>query len=264
MKTQDYVIYFDIDGTLIDHRTHTLPKTAIQALHQLKRSGYLLCIATGRRMASIQSEVLHAVEWDGFVCTNGQTVYDEDKRLISNITLQPKTVRECIALAQETNTSIEIKTADEHFLINDYSDAMRKAYDYFHIPLPKQINKYTNLDINTLMVYREAERDYRDFSRIDGIDIYPGVDCYADITHANYSKADGIEVSLSQLNKTKYIAIGDSMNDFTMLEHADIAIAMGNSESQLKHMSDYITAPVHKDGISECAKWILRQLQFKY
>ena len=42
------IIFFDIDGTLLDHATGKISEKTHQVLRQLGEKGILLCIATGR------------------------------------------------------------------------------------------------------------------------------------------------------------------------------------------------------------------------
>lgn len=44
-------------------------------------------------------------------------------------------------------------------------------------------------------------------------------------------------------------AFGDSINDVEMLKHVQHGIAMGNGTKAAKEAADYITAPLHEDGI---------------
>ena len=41
------VIFFDIDGTIIDERTHTIPESTIRAVEQLRKNGHTPIINTG-------------------------------------------------------------------------------------------------------------------------------------------------------------------------------------------------------------------------
>ena len=42
------IIFFDIDGTLVDSITGCIPEKTYEALHRLRENRILLCIATGR------------------------------------------------------------------------------------------------------------------------------------------------------------------------------------------------------------------------
>ena len=41
-------IFFDIDGTLVSFKTHSIPKSTLYALDLLKKKGIKIFIATGR------------------------------------------------------------------------------------------------------------------------------------------------------------------------------------------------------------------------
>lgn len=42
------IIFFDIDGTLIDMKTKRISEKVMDTLKQLKNNGIKICIATGR------------------------------------------------------------------------------------------------------------------------------------------------------------------------------------------------------------------------
>ena len=47
------IIFFDIDGTLIDLQRKAITDTMLSTLIRLKQKGYLLCLATGRGPSSL-------------------------------------------------------------------------------------------------------------------------------------------------------------------------------------------------------------------
>ena len=56
------IIFFDIDGTLIDMRTKRISEKMLETLIRLKENGIILCIATGRSPISLQL-YLEAAVW---------------------------------------------------------------------------------------------------------------------------------------------------------------------------------------------------------
>ena len=63
------IVFFDIDGTLIDDDTQILPDSACEAVAALRRQGHLAILNTGRPHSHIDPRVL-ALIWDGFAsCT---------------------------------------------------------------------------------------------------------------------------------------------------------------------------------------------------
>ena len=52
------------------------------------------------------------------------------------------------------------------------------------------------------------------------------------------------------------ISIGDGPNDMEMLVETAVSIAMGNADSGLKTMADFVTDDVDQDGLWKAFKWI--------
>ena len=71
-------LFFDIDGTILSEETKEIPKSAIEALLEVKKKGHLLFINTGRTMCSIPAE-LKQFAFDGYLCGCGTylTYHDE-------------------------------------------------------------------------------------------------------------------------------------------------------------------------------------------
>lgn len=257
MSTREHVIYFDVDGTLTDNVHKCVPPTLIDALKKLKQAGFLLCISTGRRYTVIPPEILQLFPWDGFVCINGQTIHDKDGNLIYKNTMSHQSIRECVALANKTNTPIEGKSLSENFTINFFNENVYSAYRFFNGKLAPLRPDFDYDDVVCMMVFRNMGSSYDDFKQIEGIEVFPGMDCYADINSKGSSKFSGIQKSLEFFGKSKYIGIGDSLNDYDMLLNADIAISMGNGHEDLKAISNYITERPENDGILKAAEWII-------
>jgi len=54
------------------------------------------------------------------------------------------------------------------------------------------------------------------------------------------------------------MAIGDNFNDYTMIEYAQIGVAMGDAPTQLKAIATYTTDNVENNGVAQ----IISQLKF--
>ena len=52
------------------------------------------------------------------------------------------------------------------------------------------------------------------------------------------------------------IAMGDSMNDFDMIEKAGIGVAMGNAVPEIKDIADMITDDVNSAGVASALEKI--------
>ena len=68
------IIFFDIDGTLIDMEKKRITKRTLDALRRLQQNGILLAVATGRSPLIVPK--FDGVEFDVFLTYNGSYCYD--------------------------------------------------------------------------------------------------------------------------------------------------------------------------------------------
>ena len=62
------ILFFDIDETLLSHRTLGVPESAKRAIKKAKENGHLLFINTGRTISVVNREIkysyfLHTIKW---------------------------------------------------------------------------------------------------------------------------------------------------------------------------------------------------------
>lgn len=244
----------DVDDTLVDSRTHRVPESTVQALQELRDQGYLLCIATGRSIHSLHhgkfDDQLFA--WDGYVCNNGQILYDANKQQLFAHYIDEKAVRACIELGKKFHSPIQLES-ETTMLTMEPNDYVYTAHNFFDEPIP-DVNEYHGENIVMMAAYAPLEYDYQDYQNIDGIDVLPGQSTYADIVAQGYTKWNGIQKMLDIFNKDGFIAFGDSLNDIEMLQHASISVAMGQGNEKTKAVATYVTTPVDQDGIRNACR----------
>lgn len=76
------LIIFDIDGTLLDHDKE-LPESTKQAVKELKASGHVVAIATGRGPFMYEN-LRKELEIDTYISFNGQYVVHKNKEVYKN------------------------------------------------------------------------------------------------------------------------------------------------------------------------------------
>ncbi len=67
-------IFFDIDGTLVSFKTHTIPESTLAVIRRARKKGIRIFIATGRPQYFINN--LDGLEYDGIVMVNGAVCKD--------------------------------------------------------------------------------------------------------------------------------------------------------------------------------------------
>ena len=76
-------------------------------------------------------------------------------------------------------------------------------------------------------------------------------DMWLDCMAKDVNKGHAVKVIQDSLGikPEETMAFGDQLNDVEMLKHVQHGIAMGNGTKAAKEAADYITAPLHEDGI---------------
>jgi hydroxymethylpyrimidine pyrophosphatase-like HAD family hydrolase len=84
---------------------------------------------------------------------------------------------------------------------------------------------------------------------------YPDVD-FINVISPNVSKGKALEelcnfyaVQLSQV-----VAVGDGVNDISLLKNAGLPVAMGNAVGDLKSIAHFVTGDVDHSGLAEAIK----------
>lgn len=91
-------IFFDIDGTLVSFKTHEVPLSAKNAIHEVRKRGIKVFIATGRPLPFINN--LEGVEYDGIMSVTGACCMTADGEIIES---QPVDRRDIERFIEETS-----------------------------------------------------------------------------------------------------------------------------------------------------------------
>ena len=243
------IIFFDIDGTLIDMNTKQISGKTMEALQRLKARGIKLCIATGR--APISLPKFDGVEFDAFLTFNGSYCYDRQGTIFSN-PICPEDVQTILCNAAKLGRPVSVATKD-CLAANGYDEDLAEYYSFAHLNLTAA-EDFTNTarqEIYQVMLgCREADHP----AVLDGVrdaKITAWWDRAVDIIPKNGGKGIGIQKMLEhyRLHRQEAMAFGDGNNDIEMLEAVGTGVAMENASPRLKAVADDICGDVAQDGV---------------
>jgi len=245
---------FDIDGTLRNNTEFAVQESTIRALNALKDAGHRICISTGRSFGSMSRlEVYDMVTWDGFVCNNGQSVFDGASNVIEWNVFDPEIVLETIRIADAHDTPVMLKK--EHRIITrEPNEYVYDSHAYLNNPIPPVGTYNGKDDVLAMMIYAPKGYDYAEYLHIKGLHVAPMPSSYADASIEGVSKASGCLRVAKMYGLKGYIAFGDSQNDLDMFKGSDYAVCMGNGTPEARAAADYITSDVDHDGIANAVK----------
>lgn len=250
------LIFFDIDGTLLDHEKN-IPASTQQALADLKLAGHEIVIATGRG-PFMHQHIREALNIESYVSFNGSYVVYKDEVLYSHA-----------IDADRLHELTQISVANGHPLVFMTPEGMRtsterNAYsldgdDSLMLKLPPhEPDYYKGRDIYQCLLFckEEDEGYYKEHFSEFGYNRWHRYG--SDILPPGGSKARGIEVLIERagFEATDVYAFGDGLNDIEMLQYVHHSVAMGNAPDIVKQAARYVTKDVTEDGILHGLKMV--------
>lgn len=252
------VIFFDIDGTLIDTfgDLTDISLNVKAALRLLQSNGHYVFIASGRPYASLSKTILD-FGFDGYVLANGAHVMINNETIHSNPI--DKTFIKGLVESLDTQGIEYILVDHEHIYVKETTNEINDFYDKIGI-LSKDFIRDYNIDdlnihkaeiiipnenvLNHCKEFVNAHPDYGYFNSIHG--------SHFELFYKENTKAAGILKALEYLNipiENTY-AFGDGDNDIEMLSLVSCGIAMGNASDEVKKYANEITDTVINDGVA--------------
>ena len=243
------IIFFDIDGTLVDHATGAISLKTRETLKQLRKNGILLCIATGRSPASLPD--FQDLHFDAFCTYNGSLCYAGSETIYQN-PLHPADVTQVLqnaaAIGRPVSVAVRNRLAANGIDV-DLADYYRLAG--LALSVAHDFDQVLTQDIYQIMLgYRDDQREH--ITRgTQHVKLARSWDRAVDVVQATNSKGVAIDKILRyfHLPASQALAFGDSYNDIEMLQAVGTGVAMGNAPDQLKSIAKDVCGPVSEDGI---------------
>lgn len=255
--TNQSVIFFDIDGTLLNFNKK-LPLSTKDAIFKLKELGHIVAIATGRAPFMFE-DLRKELEIDTYVSYNGQYVVLNGEVLYTNplkISALEK-LAEAALLNRHPIVFMDHEdmkaNVPEHSYIKESIDTLKISRFPSHDPL---YYKGRDLYQSLLFCPEGEEKQYeQEFHEFDFIRWHP---VSVDVLPKGGSKAKGIEKIVAKLGfpEDRQFAFGDGLNDLEMLRTVYNSVAMGNAEEKVKEAAKFVTRSVEDDGILHGLKMV--------
>ena len=218
-NTDDYLIFTDLDGTLIDHNSYSYEK-AKEMLDFIEEKNIPLIIVTSKtkqEVLKIQNDLQISYP---FIVENGGGIFIPSKKDTEQITMG-KTYSEALEFLELYKDIFNIKS------FSDMRDEEVASLTGLSVQGAKLAKKR---DFSEPFIIEEESnvKVLKELCAREGFDIVKGGRFYHLIT-LGQDKANAM-VSLKKIYENKYskqyttIALGDGENDKTMLNFADIAV----------------------------------------
>ncbi|MGM7700997.1 Cof-type HAD-IIB family hydrolase [Pseudalkalibacillus sp. Hm43] len=246
------IVFFDIDGTLLDHEKR-VPKGTISAIQELQDNKIPMVIATGRAPFMFK-DLRTQLGINGFVSFNGQYVSYDDQCVYNN-PLDEEILTRLVNHSSDHDHPMVFLNTEEGRTTHLEHPHVQKSMDDLKMHHPSHDpDFYKGRSIFQALLYcddMEKESFYRD--TYEDFNFIRWHQYSIDVLPRTGSKAVGIEKMIQHLGyrQEDVVAFGDGLNDLEMLEYAGTGIAMGNAKKAAKRSADFVTKAVDDDGIRE-------------
>ena len=262
------LVAIDMDGTLLDS-VCKVPKENIKAIEKAIDNGVVVVPATGRCYRNTKNMITGAIPGISYYVTcNGAIVVDDDKEEVIYEELMKKAdVKAVYELIEKYPVFTEIYAG-----LNSYVDARRTKHLYRSV-LPteycdhllktvsevadlKTIADDPSISVSKFHIVGENSKDIEklrnEINEVDGLHPISLIPENIELTAGRWSKREGLKKLIAHLgiDREEVMVIGDSSNDYEMLEWAQYSVAMGNADEHAKELADYITATNNEAGVA--------------
>ncbi|MBS7346512.1 MAG: HAD family hydrolase [Candidatus Sacchiramonaceae bacterium] len=255
------VIFSDLDGTLLDDRSHLSSFTKSELPETIRNNDLFFSVASGRPPHFVEKIVSQFDLGENaryHVCYNGGVIFDMiENQIVSERVFILEDVRLIIEYFINRNERVIIFTEDKIFT-NHSSTALYKTYG----------ERVENLDLDNFSPHKIYKINASEFERSKLPDEFVqranfafygqrGDMISAEISPLGVDKGTGLLKICELLGVTpsQSLAFGDAANDRQMLKYAGLGVAMANAEPLAQLAADEICKlDNHQDGVAKYIK----------
>lgn len=273
------LIAIDIDGTLLDSNRE-LSEENYQAIQEAKAAGIQVVLCTGRPLRSMNyllDKVGLKGEQDLAITYNGGLIQKTSTgEVVHEVTLDRADSSAIYELSKQLNLPVNFIDLD-YIYEPPYPEGRASIYNKGVTNIPKdQALQFADVDIeelpdpfpiNKAVLSRPAHEIDEVVSMIpaeyyDKFNIYKSQDTILEVLPLNVDKGQAMRIvgDMLGLDKSQIMGIGDQENDYSLVKHAGIGVAMDNAIDMVKDAADYITKSNNESGVAHAIrKFALKQ-----
>ncbi|XXM72763.1 HAD family hydrolase [Lysinibacillus sphaericus] len=274
----------DMDGTLLNENQE-ISEANKQAILDAQKQGIEVIVATGRSY----EEARHVLKYAGIscdiICVNGAEVRNKEGQIVHQAGIESSHAKQIASALNETGIYFEVytdkgtytenydmgielivdifTTANPDVTEGQVRQAARERFENGHIRLVDDYGTIFNDD--SQLVYKFLVFSFDDeqlkaadekLKNIDGIAVSSSGKENLEVNSIEAQKGVALEKVLKEkgLSPDDGMAMGDNLNDLSMMKVVGRPVAMGNALDEIKGFCTYQTAANRDDGVAKAIR----------
>ncbi|WP_192942921.1 Cof-type HAD-IIB family hydrolase [Staphylococcus cohnii] len=283
------LIATDMDGTLLN-AAHEISEDNIQAIKYAQSQGITVVIATGRAFYEANVPINQTDLKVPYICLNGAEVRDESFNIMSTSNLNRELINRITEELNKENIFYQVYTnlgiytenplrdleiyidiaqrAGQEADVEKIKSGIQKRIDNGTLKVVDNYDKIQDTPGEIVMKILAFDSDLEKIDRVsetlaksESLAVSSSSRGNIEITHSDAQKGIALNTIAERLNidMKNVMAIGDNMNDVSMLERVGYSVAMENAAPEVKAIAKYETDSNEQSGVGKAIMKLLRE-----
>lgn len=247
------LIVSDFDGTLVK-RNGTVSGENMRAISDYVNAGGIFALSTGRMPAGILPRAKELGLCGIISCCQGAILLDiQSQEILLEGRISYETTFAACKKMEEMGLHIHVYDLWEYY--SNMDDGFLKYYENAvgckaKVILDKPISQFVKekrLSAYKILAMVNPQDNQRVLDELakenfDGCHLTRSADILVEVVQSNYSKGTAVEFLAKRygIPMEKTVAVGDQLNDVSMIVAAGVGIAVQNADEGLKKQANYI------------------------
>lgn len=284
------LIATDMDGTLLNAAHEITPENQ-EAIKFAQEHGITVVIATGRAFYEANAPVLETDLKVPYICLNGAEVRDETFNIMSTSHLNHSLVNKITSTLKKENiyyqvyTNRGIYTEDPQRDLEIYIDiaeragqkadvekiknSIQKRMDNGTLKVVDNYDKIEDIPGELIMKILAFDPDIgkidlvgQELAKSPNLAVSSSSRGNLEITHSDAQKGIALSTIAKQLgiDLNDVMALGDNLNDVSMLKRVGYPVAMDNATPEVKTVAKYVTDSNENSGVGKAIMKFLKEV----
>lgn len=278
------LLAIDLDGTLLNSKgcISEINKKALKEL--TKKTDIEIVFNSGRQITTVENFAKQIENINYCICGNGSIIYDikNNKKIYTNF-LDKKDTLEIIKFCKKNDIYYNVYTEDDilveslqHNILSFYKQNKELSKDIqLNIKIKDDVYKYieeNNVNILKIgishsdriklnKIFKELNNKEIDLLPVEGVSRKSYIEgkqkinieyFYTEAIKKNSNKGYSLRklVKYLNINLNDIVAIGDNINDSSMIKDVGLGIALGNSTPSIMKIAKAVTLDNDNNGVA--------------